>query len=103
MLCVIGYENYPHPNLWNVNLTPETVEVSCDLVSHYFLMVQKDKQPAEEFTFFFFKAFDSCYHVVLPPMFLAGAHPKQCASLEVCQQPPQGPVSLQGDSYPGER
>ena len=54
MLCIAGYESCSHPNLWNVNLTPKTVEASCDSVSHYFLMVQKDKQPAEDCTSFFF-------------------------------------------------
>lgn len=47
-----------HPDLRNVKLTLKTVKASCDSVFHYFLIVQKDKQRAQDFTSFIQKAFE---------------------------------------------
>lgn len=48
MLCIIGYKNYPH--LWNVKLTPQDNPSLPYSISHYFLVVPKNKQPANYFT-----------------------------------------------------
>lgn len=54
----ISYKKCPHPDLRNVKLTLKIVKASCDSVSHYFLIVQKDKQSAQDFTSFKKKAFE---------------------------------------------
>lgn len=47
-LCIAGYKTNPH--LWNVKLTPKTAKACHNSVSHYFLVVPKNKQPANDFT-----------------------------------------------------